>query len=227
MNSDSVSGRAVYILDGDPSFRHTTATVLRSLGYALGTFADPEECLRTLPVNRTGCLLVERRLFQWARSKNPTLGERIRAWSNIGTIVVSDVSDIRSAVAAMKLGVVDFLEKPITAEVLVDAVSRALAWADQHWQAREGSRVAIQRLRQLTPREREVYDCVTEGCTPQQIAERLGISRKTVDVHRSKIAEKLEAASPGKLAETMLFALDHLNSQSQCQCGCQRHKRPD
>ena len=95
----------------------------------------------------------------------------------------------------MKAGAVDFLQKPCDDEVLLEAVYRALDQARQTWDDHEEQRALYQRLDTLTPREREVLTLVIKGMLNKQIADALGMSEKTVKVHRGRVMQKMHAMS--------------------------------
>ncbi len=114
--------------------------------------------------------------------------------------MITGNGDVPSAVEAMRLGAVDFLEKPFARQRLLNAVHQAIqrARAD-HWNRLASDDVAT-RLAALTLREREVFEAIATGLTTKEIAARRGISTRTVDVHRSRIVHKLDIASPLQMA---------------------------
>jgi two-component system response regulator FixJ len=121
-------------------------------------------------------------------------------------IVMTGQADIPIAVRAMKAGAIDFLEKPFDDEALLDAVRRALAESKRLLEIESVAAGAAGRLATLTPREREVFDLLVTGLSTKAIANELGASPRTIEVHRARVFEKLEARSLPELVRLMLAA---------------------
>lgn len=189
--------RRVYIVDDDVSLRDSMKWLLSSIGYEVETCASARELLDTLDPDDPSCVLVD--LLLPGMSGLALCQELLASKAACSLVMISGHGDVTSAVEAVKAGVVDFLEKPCSRQRLLDAVHLALARAsDRHQELREENDAAG-RIKQLSSREMEVFDGMAAGLVTKEIAARLGISPKTVDVHRHKIAQKLRIDSPTQL----------------------------
>lgn len=171
----------VFVIDDDEPVRFSLQMLLESCGYDAVTFSTAEEFLHQLRPDRLGCVLLDVRLG--AMSGLELQAELRRIQRRIPVIVMSGYADVRVVVQAMQSGAVDFLEKPVEEVQLIAVVARAL---EKHSAIRE----VETRLEALTPRENQVMHRLIEGRSVVQIAEELGISRKTVDVHRGRVLQK-------------------------------------
>jgi RNA polymerase sigma factor (sigma-70 family) len=184
------------VLDDDASVRRALERVLRAGGHRAETFASASEFLehaqRAGP-GALGCLVLDVQLPGLSGLElQPALAD---AGLDLPIVFITGHGDIPMSVRAMKAGAVDFLPKPVAAEALLGAVEQALARAARARTDQAERRDARRRLQTLTPREREVLALVTAGRLNKQIAARLGISVKTVKVHRARALDKLGAAS--------------------------------
>jgi RNA polymerase sigma factor (sigma-70 family) len=128
--------------------------------------------------------------------------EKLRqAGIDLPVIIITGYGDVPVAVAAMKGGAVDFIEKPFNEQLLLDSVQNALAQDQAQRQSRLRRQEVIQRFASLTPREEEVMKWVVEGLPNKDIAENLAVSRKTVEVHRAKVMAKMQAESLSDLIQ--------------------------
>ena len=191
---------AVFVLDDDQTIRDAICTALRDVGYEVRGFSCPEECRRSIPCDVPTCLVVDLVLPGVTGLR---FCEQVQNLPNVACVIISGHGDVRSAVRAMKLGAIDFLEKPFSRESLLDAVQKALSCANYRYRESKEEEVIGARVDSLSPREREIYDLLGQGLATKEIARHLGISRRTVDVHRSNIARKLGLESPTQLAYTM------------------------
>lgn len=192
----------IWVVDDDAALRRALADLLRSAGYQVQTWGDAEGFMREADTARPACLLVDLRLP--GRS-----GVELQSWlieQGVANPVVflTGYPTTRIAVETMKAGAFDFLEKPVDAATLVDTIERAAAFAIELWGAEARRTDCVERLESLTPRERQVLDLVVKGHLNKVIADRLGISTKTVEVHRARVMEKMQA---GSLAELVQIAL--------------------
>jgi RNA polymerase sigma factor (sigma-70 family) len=117
----------------------------------------------------------------------------------IPVIIVTAHANVPMAVDAMRNGAIDFIEKPFEGSVLLGRVRKALAHDARHWGRDSERKIYSERLDSLTPREREVLDLVVDGMLNKQIASQLGISMKTVEHHRARVMEKMQAESLAEL----------------------------
>ncbi|MGI5471172.1 response regulator transcription factor [Streptomyces sp. CA-132043] len=194
----------VHIVDDDRELCASLAWLLESVGITARCYHDVDTFLASYDPARPACLVLDVRMpgaggFQLQEELN-------RAGSVIPVVFVSAHGDIRMSVRALQRGAVDFLEKPYDPQHMLDVVQGALRTARERF-ARAAEEGALRtRLARLSPREREVLHLVIEGLAGKNIASRLGISVKTVDVHRTRIREKTGARSITTLARDMYRA---------------------
>jgi RNA polymerase sigma factor (sigma-70 family) len=189
--ANTLAGSAVYVVEDDRGVRESLELLLRLRGFMPKGFASGEEFLQFSALQRPACALLDVRLpgidglelQRLLRQKHPGLP----------TIVITAHGDVGTARTALRDGAVDFLEKPIDESDLLEAVGLALA-SDQRvvQEARDRQELGA-RLQRLTPRELEVFERITNGQHNREIAEEFGISPRTVEVHRARIMEKLNA----------------------------------
>lgn len=208
--SDSASGNllsndrlCVHVIDDDRDVRNSVDWTLRSVGYRVEQHADPQEFLQNFDKLQYCCLIVD---LLMPRLTGIKLCERlVRSGANCAFVMLTGHGDVPSAVGAMQLGAVDFLEKPVARQKLLAAVQLAFEKVKLREQEAMEDLEIQKQLEMLSPREREIFDWMIEGFVTKEIAARLGISRKTVDVHRSKISQKLRIDSPSQLGH--IFSL--------------------
>jgi len=203
--SDKTPDPIVYVVDDEPAIRDSLALLLRSVGLATRTFESAQAFLDAFRPEPGACLLADVRMPGMSGLE---LQERLHARGlKVPVIVLTGHGDIAMAVRAMKAGAADFIEKPYNDQVLIDAVHRALAASRAPQSAPAADRAGIEaRLATLSPREREVMQLVIEGKPNKVIATRLGLSTRTVEVHRAKVMEKMEARSLAELVRMALAA---------------------
>jgi FixJ family two-component response regulator len=192
----------VFIVDDDQEVREAIELLLRSVGLRAESFPSAQGFLDRFDPERPGCLVLDVRMRGMS---GLDLQQRLlEAPIHPPVIVITGHGDVPMAVRAVKAGAVDFLEKPFHDQALLDAVHRAL---EQDAERRgHASRLAdIQdRLTRLTPREREILEQVVAGKRNKVIAIDFGISQSTVEAHRARVMEKMEAASLSDLMRMML-----------------------
>jgi len=194
MNADhdlNVHGSWVYIVEDDPSVRDSLSLLLQLRGFSTATFDSAEAFLRSDALERPACVLADVRL---PGISGLELQRRLAAdQSALPFVVMTAHGDVATARTALRDGAVDFLEKPIDEADLIEAVMAALR-SDQERVERARSREAmLGRMQRLTERELEVFERVTSGLHNREIAEEFGISQRTVEVHRARLMEKLQA----------------------------------
>jgi FixJ family two-component response regulator len=187
----------VFVVDDDASVRKSLTRVVTSAGYAVEAFASPAEFLAREPFPGPCCLVLDVRMPGLTGLE---LQETLSAAAHRMAIVfVTGHGDIAMSVRAMKGGAVDFLTKPFDVQNLLDAIARALS-KDVKALGEEGRTAEIvDRVKLLTPREAEVFALVVTGRLNKQIAGEMGISEKTVKVHRARVMEKMRATSVAEL----------------------------
>jgi two-component system, LuxR family, response regulator FixJ len=183
--------KAVFVVDDDAAVRQGLRFMLRAAGYSVEAFRSARAFLESYDPRQGGCLLLD---VQMPQMTGPELQQQlnIRGW-RIPVIFITGHGSVSLAIAAMRAGAFDFIEKPLREEALLESIERALHWNDQAYEERL-ERAAVQaRADLLSPREREVFELVAAGEPNKVIARRLGISFRTVELHRAHIFEKLQA----------------------------------
>ncbi|MBN1253658.1 MAG: response regulator transcription factor [Deltaproteobacteria bacterium] len=188
---------AIFIIDDDASVRKGLSRLLRSAGFAVETFATAEQFLEREHYEGIGCLVLDVRMP--GISGIDLQDELSKADYSMPIVFITGHGNIPMSVQAMKKGAVDFLAKPFDDEELLQAVSAAIK-KDTEGRAEHAAVLDIRgRLELLTPREYEILRYVITGMLNKQIAYELGISEKTVKVHRGRIMEKLDVGSVADL----------------------------
>jgi two-component system response regulator FixJ len=193
----------VHVVDDEAPIRESLALLLRSVGLASRTYASAAEFLEAWQPAPDACLVVDVRMPGMSGLElQEALQERK---ASLPTIIITGHGDVSMAVRAMKAGASDFIEKPFNDQVLLDAVNRALEQSrGQGAASGAGREEAEAKFATLTPREREVMLLVAEGRPNKVVATRLGLSTRTVEVHRAKVMEKMQVRS---LAELVRLAI--------------------
>jgi two-component system response regulator FixJ len=181
--------RIVHVVDDDAGVRRSLERLLSSAGFAAVSYPTPESILEAAPGLAAGCILLD---VQMPGMDGLTLQAELRArGGGLPVIVMTGQGDVATAVRAMKAGAADFIEKPFSDEVLVTAIEAALGKVGQIGRDRDAA-AAAQRIATLSPREREVLEGLVGGRSNKEIAFDLGISIRTVEVHRSRMMERLD-----------------------------------
>jgi RNA polymerase sigma factor (sigma-70 family) len=193
----------IYIVDDDEAVRNSLRFLLKSVGHTCQTLASANEFLATYQPKHPGCLILDVRMPGMS-------GLELQQQLNlrgaiIPVIFITGHGDVPMAVEAMQHGAADFLQKPFRDQDLLDRIQRAL-----ERDARNRAALAQhERIRasfdSLTPREREVLELLTRGKSNKVMAAELGVSQRTVEIHRARVMDKTGAAS---LAQLVRMALD-------------------
>jgi len=193
----------VYIVDDDVSFQTAIRRRLQLAGYEVQMYLSAEQFLDQQPNdnNRSGCLLLDVRI---PGLKGPELQGRLHeAGSTLPIVFVSAYENIQTTVQTVKAGAEDFLIKPVTSDVLLAAIERAIARHDVSRKLQSELNLLRAQIAMLTPRERQVFDLVVRGKINKQIAFALGPTERTIKAHRHMVMEKMDVQS---LAELVLIA---------------------
>ena len=181
----------VFIVDDDKAVRDSLQWLVESVGLKARTFESAQRVIAEMEKDDCGCLVADIRLPGMSGlDLQDKLNER---GLNIPTLVITGHADVPVAVRAMKAGAMDFIEKPFSNQMLLDRIRDALERDDAHRSATQQVEEIEKRLARLTPREQEVMQLVVQGRLNKQIAADLGLSHKTIEVHRAHVMEKMEA----------------------------------
>jgi FixJ family two-component response regulator len=187
----------VFVVDDDPSVRSGLARLLKSMGLAVQAFASAREFLELVVTDKPGCLIVDLRMPAMSGLE---LQEQLKSRSlNLPIIFLTGFGTVPATVRAMKAGAVDFLEKPVDDQTLIDTVFRALDLDREQRVKQAEVQVVHDRLKSLTPREVEVFRLIITGRLNKQVASELNTSEKTIKVHRARILEKMQCQSLAEL----------------------------
>ena len=203
--SQSTPEQRVYIVDDGEALRDSLAWLLDSAGYETESFESAERFLAAYSERMAGCLLLDVRMPGMSGLE---LYERLsQRHATLPVIFITGHGDVPMAVAALKRGAVDFIEKPFNDEDMLQLVKQCLDVELQHRSRRRQDAEVARRLELLTQREREVMELIIAGRLNKQIADSLGISIKTVEVHRARVMEKMGVNSLAELVQNVM-ALD-------------------
>jgi two-component system, LuxR family, response regulator FixJ len=185
--------KTVFVVDDDAAVRQGLRFMLRVAEYDVEAFPSARSFLENYDPRRGGCLLLD---VQMPQMTGLDLQQQlnVRGW-RIPVIFITGHGTVPLAIAAMKSGAFDFIEKPLREDSLFESIERALRWNDRAYEERLERATLQVRMALLTPREREVFELVAAGEPNKVIARHLGISFRTVELHRAHIVEKLQARS--------------------------------
>ncbi len=191
----------VLAVDDEPIVLRAIERMLRLHSIAVEGFTSPEAFLARPPYDGVACLLLDLKMPGMSGLDVQTA--MIAKGISMPIIFLSARSDVPSTVRAMRGGAIDFLEKPVDEDQLLAALERARLQSIAMRQQRHVQHETEQRLARLTKREREVCDLVAAGLLNKQIAVELGMSEKTVKVHRGRVTRKLDVDSVAALVRLM------------------------
>jgi two-component system response regulator FixJ len=185
--------KTVFVVDDDAAVRQGLRFMLRAAGYSVEAFPSARSFLEGYDPRRGGCLLLDVQMpqlsgFELQQQLN------LRSW-RIPVIFITGHGTVPQAIAAVKAGAFDLIEKPLREDTLLESIERALHWNDRAYEERLECASLQARAALLTPREREVFELVVAGEPNKIIGRHLGISFRTVELHRAHIVEKLQARS--------------------------------
>lgn len=204
--SKMFTANTVFVVDDDPAVRDSLKYLIESAGHRVEAFENARSMIDRVrvPAGRpvSGCLVADVRL---PGMSGLDMFDRLQEMdAQLPTVVITGHGDVTAAVRAMKAGAVDFIEKPFTDQALLDRINTALEINSVNRTAAEEVAKVEKRHDMLTPRERQVMAAVVDGRLNKQIAADLGLSHKTIEVHRAHVMEKMAARS---LAELVRMAV--------------------
>jgi FixJ family two-component response regulator len=192
----------IYIIDDDDGMRRALSLLLSTVGYKTLAFANPAEFLAKFDAEAHGCLVLDIRMPGMSGLE---LQQQLnRTGSMLPLIFITGHGDVPMAVQAMKEGAFEFIQKPFRDQDLLDCINHALQQDAENRDAFARRADVQRRLESLTPRERQVMDLVVDGVANKVIAIDLDLSERTVEIHRSKVMEKMGARSVAHLVKLQL-----------------------
>jgi len=191
------NAEVVAIIDDDVAVRDSLAWLLKPAGWKVKSYCSAEEYLVSGEVGLCGCLILDVRMPGMSGLKLQQ--QLVARKKDMPIIILTGHADVAMAVKALQAGAFDFLEKPFDDHVLLERVQQAL----QHNKATQHDQIVYQHAEQkmalLTPREREVLGLICTGHSNKMMAEELNISCRTVEIHRGRVMEKMQASSLSSL----------------------------
>lgn len=193
--------RLVHLVDDDEAIRRSAGFMLKTSGFRVLSYESGDQLLKSAAALEPGCVLLDIRMPGMdGLEVQQALKER---GIGLPVVIMTGHGDVTLAVQAMKAGAVDFIEKPFEKAVLLGAIDQAFHRLERSAEVRERAKEAEVRLNGLTPREREVLDGLAQGLPNKTIAYDLGISPRTVEIHRANLMTKLGVKS---LSEALRIA---------------------
>ena len=194
----------VRVIEDDTLIQGQFARLDGASGFAVATYGTAGDFLKDFDDQRPGCLVVD--LVLPDMSGIDLLKELAQRECKLPVVFMSGMAKVSEAVKAIQLGSIDFLEKPFAMAQMVDAVQKAIALDRQRREAGNGRDEIRRRFAALTPRETEVMDLIVQGAANKEVAARLGLSPKTVEVHRANVMRKTRANSLAELVRMHVAA---------------------
>ena len=192
----------IYIVDDDEAFRDSLRWLLESNGFEIELFTSAKGFLDSYNSGKPGCVVLDIRMPGMTGLE---LQEKLnKKGIRTPVIFVTGHGDIPMAVSAVKRGAMDFIEKPFNESEMLELIRNALVLDTQQREADKQQAVIYSRLAKLTSREREVMECVIAGKSNKLIADQFGIAVKTVEAHRAKVMDKMEANSLADLVHQVV-----------------------
>jgi len=194
----------VFVVDDDQAMRSSLQWLIESMGMHVETYESAQAFLDAYYPGRAGCLLLDVRMP--GMSGLELQAYLARREHRIPVIIITGHGDVSMAVKAMKNGAVDFIEKPFDDEALIVSIRNALQHDEKQRALRSQRADIAARMAELTPREHQVMSMVTDGRANKEIATALGVSAKTVEVHRARVMDKMRADSLAELVRMVMIA---------------------
>ena len=194
----------VYIVDDDDAVRNSLRLLFKTVGIEAIGFESGDRFLHDYDSDWQGCIILDIRMPGTSGLEvQKVLAERS---NTLPIIFITGHGDVPMAVEAMQKGAVDFIQKPFRDQELLDRIREALATDEERREEQQHNAEVNERLDRLTNREREVFDLVVTGKPNKVIAYELGVSQRTVEIHRARVMEKMQARSLADLVKMHMTA---------------------
>ena len=187
----------VFIVDDDQAVRDSLTDLMDSVGLATASYANANDFLADYTKEQMGCLVSDIRMP--GMSGLELQQELKRREAMLPIILITGHGDVPMAVQAMRDGALDFIQKPFRDQALLDLVNQALQSCDKQQNSQQQTESVKSHIHNLTPREHQVMEMIVEGKANKVIAIDLGLSQRTIEVHRANVMQKLEARSVADL----------------------------
>jgi two-component system, LuxR family, response regulator FixJ len=198
----AVNTATVYIVDDDDGMRRALSLLLNTVGFKTAALASPKEFLDTFKPDTAGCLVLDIRMPGMSGLE---LQQHLnRVGSMLPVIFITGHGDVPMAVQAMKEGAFEFVQKPFRDQDLLDRINHALEQDKENRSTLARRADVLHRVESLTPREKQVMAMVVDGAANKVIAIDLGLSERTVEIHRAKVMEKMGARSVAHLVKLQM-----------------------
>jgi len=192
----------IYVIDDDEAVRDSMGMLLESADLPFRCFSSADSFFAEHDGSQRGCLILDIRMPGMTGIE---LQQKLTQMdSSLPIIFITGYGDVPMAVEAMRRGALDFLRKPVNEENFLERIANALNQESGHWHQKLDRDQAQQRIESLTEREHEVFLLVAEGLANKVVASELGISERTVEVHRAQVMKKLEARTLAQLVRIHL-----------------------
>lgn len=193
----AINDATVYVVDDDEAIRHSLELLIGAIGLNVRVFSDAASFLDAFDPALRGCIVAD---LSMPGMNGLEMQERLNDLNcRMPIVFLSGHGDVPAAVRALQRGAVDFLEKPFDPRLLLETIEQAVEMDSKRRAAAEKKAEIDSRINSLTPREREIVTLVADGKSSKVIALDLGISERTVELHRSHIMKKLSARSVADL----------------------------
>lgn len=200
--NQSAADASVFIIEDDDAVRDSLQMMLESVGRPVKAFASADDFLKIYSPELAGCIVLDIRM---PGMNGMELQRKLNELNSILPIIfVTGHGDVPMAVEAMQQGAVDFVQKPYREQELLDKISQAMEMDEENRSGLQQRQVILDHMEELTPREKDVMKLMVEGKANKVIAIDLDISQRTVEIHRARVMEKLNANSLAHLVRMYL-----------------------
>ena len=196
----------VFVVDDDEAVRDSLSLLMEAESLSVECFSSPIEFLERCPDDRPGCLLLDVRMPQMSGLE--LRDELQKRGSMMPIVFITGHGDVPMAVHAMQEGAIDFIQKPFRDQDLIDRIHQGIVQDRRIRQSLSDRKAITERIGSLTPRERQVMQEVVDGKANKVIAFELGLSERTVEIHRSRVMSKMGAESLAQLVRMVVRAQD-------------------